>query len=110
MAGDFKAAPDAVPVLDFHGDVEDTGNGDLAGRVLVPIEHPILEPSRYTLFHQGRGQILDYLLVTRNLLTHYRGWEIHNELLHDESAAFAVDRKFRESDHAPGVATFHFDD
>jgi hypothetical protein len=29
-------------------------------------------------------------------------------LLHDESAAFADDRKFPESDHAPVVATFEF--
>jgi exonuclease III len=39
-----------------------------------------------------------------------RADEIHNELLHDESAAFAIDRKFPESDHAPVVATFNFDD
>ena len=50
--------------------------------------------------------MLDHMLVTRNLLAHYRGSEIHNELLHDESAAFAVDRKYPESDHAPVVATF----
>jgi exonuclease III len=50
--------------------------------------------------------MLDHLLVTRNLLTHYRGSEIHNEVLHDESASFATDDKFPESDHAPVVATF----
>jgi predicted extracellular nuclease len=108
VAGDFNATPDEVPVLAIRGDVENTGNGDLAGRVLVPIEHTIPESARYTLFHQGRGQMLDHLLVTRNLLAHYRGSEIHNELLHDESAAFADDRKFPESDHAPVVATFDF--
>jgi len=46
------------------------------------------------------------MLVTRNLLEDYLGSEIHNEVLHDESAAFAVDRKYPESDHAPVVATF----
>ena len=35
-----------------------------------------------------------------------RGSEIHNEILHDESAAFAIERKYPESDHAPVVATF----
>jgi hypothetical protein len=39
---------------------------------------------------------------------HYRGSEIHNEILHDESAAFAIERKYPESDHAPVVATFYF--
>lgn len=93
-------------MLAIRGQVEDTGNGDLAGRVLAPIANSVPEPSRYTLFHHGKGQMLDHMLVTRNLLAFYRGSEIHNELLHDESAAFGEDRKFPESDHAPVVATF----
>jgi predicted extracellular nuclease len=106
VAGDFNAGPDEVPVLTIRGQVEDTGNGALAGRVLVPIESNLAESSRYTLFHHGRGEMLDHLLVTRNLLAHFRGSEIHNELLHDESQSFATDVKFPESDHAPVVATF----
>jgi endonuclease/exonuclease/phosphatase family metal-dependent hydrolase len=109
VAGDFNATPDEIPVLAMRGDVEDTGNADLVGRILVPIEHTVPASSRYTLYHQGRGQMLDHMLVTRNLLAFYRGSEIHNEVLHDESAAFAVDRKYPESDHAPVVATFDFD-
>ena len=54
---------------------------------MVPIEHTIPAPARYTLFHQGHGEMLDHMLITRNLLAHYRGSEIHNEVLHDESAA-----------------------
>ncbi len=53
--------------------------------------------------------MLDHMLVTRNLLAYYRGSEIHNEILYDESIAFAVDGKYPESDHAPVVATFEFD-
>jgi endonuclease/exonuclease/phosphatase family metal-dependent hydrolase len=106
VAGDFNAAPEEVPVKTIRGDVEDTGNPELVRRILVPIEHTVPEPGRYTLFHQGRGQMLDHMLVTRNLLADYRSSEIHNEVLHDESAAFAVDRKYPESDHAPVVATF----
>lgn len=106
VAGDFNATPDEVPVLAIRGDVEDNGNADLAGRVLVPIEHSVAEPARYTLFHHGRGEMIDHMLMTRNLLASYRGSEIHNELLHDESIAFATDRNYPESDHAPVVATF----
>ncbi|GEA89093.1 endonuclease/exonuclease/phosphatase family protein [Cellulomonas cellasea] len=106
VAGDFNAGPDEVSVLAVRGNVEDTGNPELVHRVLVPIENTVPESSRVTLYHQGRGQMLDHMLVTRNLLEHYRGSEIHNEVLHDESAAFAVDRKYPESDHAPVVATF----
>lgn len=36
VAGDFNATPEEVPVLGIRGDIEDTGNADLAGRVLVP--------------------------------------------------------------------------
>ena len=106
VAGDFNATPDEVPVMAIRGTVEDTGNPDLAARVLVPIENTVPESSRYTLFHQGKGQMLDHMLITRNLLAAYRGSEIHNEILHDESGAFATDRKYPESDHAPVVATF----
>lgn len=106
VAGDFNATPDEVPVMCIRGDVENTGNPALVGRILVPIEHTIPAPARYTLYHRGHGQMLDHMLVTRNLLAYYRGSEIHNEVLHDESAAFADDRKYPESDHAPVVATF----
>ena len=92
----------------IRGDVENTGNGDLVGRVLVPIERTIPAPAGYTLYHQGRGDMFAHMLITRNLLAHYRGSEIHNEILHDESAAFAIDRKYPEADHAPVVATFDF--
>ncbi|WP_315097954.1 endonuclease/exonuclease/phosphatase family protein [uncultured Cellulomonas sp.] len=108
IAGDFNAAPDEVSVMAVRGEVENTGNPDLVARVLVPVEQSVPEQARFTLFHQGRGQMLDHMLISRNLLAHYRGSEIHNELLHDESAAFAVDRKYPESDHAPVVATFDF--
>jgi endonuclease/exonuclease/phosphatase family metal-dependent hydrolase len=106
VAGDFNATPDEIPVMLIRGTVEDTGNREHAARVLVPVEQTIPESSRYTLFHQGKGQMLDHMLVTRNLLAAYRGSEIHNEILHDESAAFATDTKYPESDHAPVVATF----
>lgn len=49
VAGDFNATPNEVAVLAIRGAVEDTGNGELAGRVLVPIEHTVPEPARYTL-------------------------------------------------------------
>ncbi len=104
--GDFNADLDAVPVEAIRGDVENTGNSNLARRVMVPCERTIPEPSRFSLYHKGQGAMLDHLLVSRRLLGHYRGSEIHNELLHDESIAFATDMKYPESDHAPVVAQF----
>jgi exonuclease III len=73
---------------------------------MVPCEQSIPESSRFTLLHRGKGRMLDHLLVSRNLLGLYKGAEIHNELLHDESIANATDKHFPESDHAPVVAEF----
>lgn len=106
VCGDFNADTDDVPVEAIRGDVENTGNSKLAKRVMVPCERTIPEPSRFSLLHQGKPQMLDHILISRSLLAHYKGTEIHNELLHDESVAFAVDEKFPESDHAPVIASF----
>lgn len=104
--GDFNADLEEVPVQAIRGDVESTGNGRLAGRVMVPTENSVPESARYSLFHLGRKEMIDHLLVSRSLLRYHRESEIHNELLHDESAAFATDEKYPESDHAPVIAEF----
>jgi endonuclease/exonuclease/phosphatase family metal-dependent hydrolase len=106
VCGDFNAESDEVPVEAIRGDVENTGNSKLARRVLVPCERTIPEPSRFSMLHIGQGRMIDHLLVSRSLLAYYTGSEIHNELLHDESIAFATDKKYPESDHAPVIAKF----
>jgi endonuclease/exonuclease/phosphatase family metal-dependent hydrolase len=110
VCGDFNADLDEVPVETIRGDIENTGNDRLAKRVMVPCERTIPEPSRFSLLHHGKGEMIDHLLISRSLLAHYRGSEIHNELLHDESVAFGTDVKFPESDHAPVIAAFELPD
>ena len=44
--------------------------------------------------------------MSRRMMASFVNAEIHNELIHDESIAFATDSKFPESDHAPMVAEF----
>ena len=110
VCGDFNADLDEVPVEAIRGDVENTGNDRLARRVMVPCERTIPQSARFSLLHHGKGRMLDHLLVARSLLAHYKGSEIHNELLHDESVAFGTDVKFPESDHAPVIAEFKFPD
>ena len=107
VCGDFNSTSDNVPVQAIRGDVENTGNGALANRVLVPCENTVPESSRYSLLHLGKGEMLDHLLVSRPLLAYYKHTEIHNEILHDESIAFATDKKYPESDHAPVIAEFN---
>lgn len=110
VCGDFNADSEEVPVEAIRGGVENTGNGELATRVLVPCERTIPEPARYTYLYLGRKKMIDHLLVSRPLLEFYKGSEIHNEILHDESIAFEMDVKYPESDHAPVIAEFELPD
>lgn len=104
--GDFNDEAEEVSLQAIRGDVENTENVQLAGRIMIPCERTIPEPARFSLLHQGKGIMLDHLLISRPLLPFYRETEIHNEILHDESLAFADDKKYPESDHAPVVAEF----
>ncbi len=106
ITGDFNALSEEVPIMALRGRVEETGNGALAPRVLVPLENNVPEPSRFTLYHHGQGEMIDHILASRGMLSAFQHTEIHNEFLPDESIAFATDRKFPEPDHAPIVAVF----
>jgi len=109
VAGDFNAEPDEVPVQAIRGAVEDTNNPALAHTELTAIARTIAESNRFSLIFRGNPEMIDHMLVSRSMLSAYRGIEIHNEALHDESIAFANDLKFPDSDHAPVVAEFDLD-
>ncbi|MGE0128038.1 MAG: endonuclease/exonuclease/phosphatase family protein [Blastocatellales bacterium] len=106
VCGDFNADANEVPMQAIRGDVENTQNAQLATRVLVVCESSVPEPARFSLYHEGHGIMLDHVLASRQLLAFYKGTQIHNELLHDESGLGASDRIYPESDHAPVVAEF----
>ena len=79
---------------------------NLAMRVLVPTERNVPEPARYSFLHNGKGKMLDHILVSRSMLAYFRGTEVHNELLHDTSMVFPERIFYPESDHAPVIAHF----
>lgn len=106
VCGDFNAEPGQVPVEAIQGRVENTGNEELVPRELMAASESIPKDLRFTHLHQGHRNLLDHMLFSKALLNHYQGAEIHNEQLHDESIAFAMDNKYPESDHAPFIATF----
>lgn len=110
VCGDFNADLDEVPLEAIRGEVEETGNSKLANRVMMPCELSIPESSRFSLYHRGKGKMLDHLLISRAMMAYYRGSEVHNELLHDESLAISTETKFPEPDHAPVVAEFELPD
>lgn len=106
VVGDLNADVGDVEVRALRGGVEETGNPALAARVLVPLTRSVAASRRYSLIYQGAGELIDQILVSRGLLAAYGTTEIHNELLHDESIAFATDVLYPESDHAPVVSDF----
>jgi endonuclease/exonuclease/phosphatase family metal-dependent hydrolase len=108
VAGDFNAEEREVPLRIIVGDAEDTGSGALTHRALVVLEHSLPENQRFTVIHRGQHLMLDHLLVSRQLLSRYRGIEIHNEALGDELVAYTLIDAAPDSYHAPIVARFEF--
>lgn len=106
VCGDMNAELTEMPLRILRADEDDTANGALAGRVLVPIERGVSESQRFSVMHAGRRMMLDHLLVSRALLARFRGVEIQNEGLEDEVIGYAVARGSPESYHAPLVAEF----
>jgi len=106
ICGDFNDDTDETAVKAIRGPIEEIGNEELVNRVMIPCEQNIPESSRFSLLHIGKGEMIDHILVSREMLRFFRYTEIHNEILPDESGAFRTDVQFPESDHAPVIAEF----
>jgi endonuclease/exonuclease/phosphatase family metal-dependent hydrolase len=106
VCGDFNAEDREAPVRTIRGDEDDTGNGHLGPRVLVPVERSIAESQRFSAIHHGRRILLDHILVSRPLLGWFGVAELHNEDLGDELVSAATVWASPESYHAPLVAEF----
>lgn len=65
VCGDLNAELREMLLRILRGEEEDTGNGALAGRVLVPMERTVAESQRYSVLHGGRAVINDHVLVSR---------------------------------------------
>ncbi|MEE8333332.1 MAG: endonuclease/exonuclease/phosphatase family protein [Alphaproteobacteria bacterium] len=106
LCGDMNADAREMPLRILRGEVDDTGNGALASRMLIPIDQTAPEQQRYSVLHGGRAAMLDHVLISRPLLQWFKGVEIHNEALGDELAGYAAVEASPESYHAPVVAEF----
>jgi endonuclease/exonuclease/phosphatase family metal-dependent hydrolase len=106
VAGDFNAEAHETPLRMVVGAPEDTGNGALTGRALVPLARA-LDPARaYSVLHHGRPQLLDHMLASHALYGHFKGIEVHNEALGDEAIGYGKGAEPAGSYHAALVATF----
>jgi endonuclease/exonuclease/phosphatase family metal-dependent hydrolase len=106
VCGDFNADTHETPVRTIRGDEEDAGNPHLAMTTLVPVERGVADSRRFSVVHHGRPQMLDHVLVSRPLLSWFRGVEIHNEALGDELMSPGAVPGAPASYHAPVVAEF----
>ena len=107
VGGDFNAEIGSVPFKTIVGSVKDTNNPELRPTVMIPCEYNVPSEQRFSLLYHGEGAMIDHVMVSNALYQYWVGTEIFNELLPDESIAFASDIKFPESDHAPVVASFN---
>jgi endonuclease/exonuclease/phosphatase family metal-dependent hydrolase len=106
VCGDFNSEPGEVPVEAICGRVENTGNAEIRNNVMIPCSLAIADSVRFSHLHQGKGNLLDHMLISHSLFGRFVRSAILNEDLHDESLPFASDLKFPESDHAPFVSEF----
>jgi len=106
VCGDLNSLDREAPVRTLRGDEEDTGNGHLAGRCLIPVERSLPDSLRHSVIHHGRPLMLDHILASRRLLGWYLGSEVHNEALGDELVSPASIDCPPDSYHAPLVAEF----
>lgn len=110
VCGDYNADDSESPVRAIRGDEEDTGNGHLAARMLVPLDRGLPDSQRFSVVHRGRRIMLDHVLVSRQLLGWYLRSEVHNETLGDELVSPLMVRGSPETYHAPVVAEFQVPD
>lgn len=106
LAGDFNAEDHEAPLRIAVGSEDDTGNGALAGHMLVPADRSLPADRRYSVTHHGRPQMLDHILLSRALLGHLRAVEVHNEALMDELIGPSRVARPPDSFHAPLVVEF----
>ncbi|HXK54394.1 MAG TPA: endonuclease/exonuclease/phosphatase family protein [Hyphomicrobiales bacterium] len=106
VTGDFNAEDRASALRIAVGSQDDTGNGALAGAMLIPVDRNLAADRRYSVTHHGRPQMLDHILVSRSLLAALRSVDVHNEVLFDELIGPARIDAPPGSFHAPLVAEF----
>jgi endonuclease/exonuclease/phosphatase family metal-dependent hydrolase len=106
VCGDFNASGHEVPVRVLLGETDDTGNGRLLPRALIPLERNLPAARRFSVLHAGRPVMLDHILVSRALGSWFRDIEADNAKLHDEVFDAGDLEVPLESFHAPVVAEF----
>lgn len=106
VCGDLNADLAETPVRVLISAEEDTANGKLARRVLVPVESSVPSGGRFSVLHAGRRVLPDHILASKDLTDGFVRTEIRNQALEDEVVSYALAHGSPESFHAPIVAEF----
>ncbi len=103
VCGDLNAGEEETPSRLLQATLEDSGNPELAGRVLEALELRLPAARRFTINHGGHRRMLDHILCSPVLAAACRGVEADNDKLPDETLMAEDDPR---SNHAPLVAEF----
>ena len=76
VCGDLNAAMEETPGRILRATVEDSGNPDLASRVLYALEEDLPPERRFSVIHGGRPLLLDHILVSPALKAAHRSIDV----------------------------------
>lgn len=106
VAGDFNGDEGSVTYETICGNAVAAENWGLKDKELIPCDLAVPKSKRFTYIFQGRKQMLDHILINKNLLARFQRMQIFNETLRDEHIPYRNEEYFPESDHAPLIAYF----
>jgi exonuclease III len=86
------------------GDARGCASPGLEGAELVPCELAIPPSLRYTQIYRGRREMIDHVLLSRGLYSHFTSARVLNETLRE--AETGPDSVPFGSDHAPLLVCF----
>lgn len=103
VLGDFNDILEAEGPRIVMGDARACASPNLAGHELFACELSVPEERRFTQIYRGRREMLDHILLSRGLASHFAGAEILNEALREAPEGGDEDFENPDSDHAPFV-------
>lgn len=110
VLGDFNDTLESEGLRILCGDARSCDSPGLVAGELLPCEAAVPPDQRYTQIYRGRKEMLDHILMSRGLLTHFLDARVFNEYLLDAEDVTGLKIYSADSDHAPFAARFRIPD
>lgn len=107
VCGDFNSEENEVPLRIMMASEMDVGSAHLSSSSMIMAELSVPKDLRFSVLHHGRPQMLDHILISRQLYGYYTSCEIHNETIGDELFEYMDSQQTAGSSHAPLIASFN---